>query len=163
MKQLLVGLMIAAGATVGVAGSHASASTGSPSTAAATPPHTIPAACTLVTAAEMSTILGAPVVAVERKGGYTECTYSPVSGVSPAVTLSVEWGDGKIAMASAGFMAKLEPGLTSPYQGIGDQAIAVGPTLMIRTGEDLMKIVFTGVSGAPAKAKRIFDTAKPRM
>jgi hypothetical protein len=24
-------------------------------------------------------------------------------------------------------------------------------------------IVFTGVSGAPAKAKRIFDTAKARM
>jgi hypothetical protein len=56
-----------------------------------------------------------------------------------------------------------EPGLASPYDGIGDQAAAVGPALMIRTGEDLVTIVFGGVSDAPASAKKIFDTAKPRM
>ena len=66
-------------------------------------------------------------------------------------------------MASAGAMGRREPGLTNPYEGIGDQAAAVGPALMIRTGEDLVTIVFTGVSGAPAKAKRIFETAKARM
>ena len=33
---------------------------------------------------------------------------------------------------------------------------------MIRTGEDLVTIVLSGVSDAPAKAKRIFETAKPR-
>jgi hypothetical protein len=66
-------------------------------------------------------------------------------------------------MASAGLMGRREPGLTNPYDGIGDQAAAVGPALMIRTGEDLMTIVFTGVIDAPAKAKRIFATAKARM
>jgi hypothetical protein len=111
----------------------------------------------------MSAILGAPVVAEARQGGSTECNYKPASGISPAVKLSVDWGDGRIAMASAGMMGRREPGLTSPYDGIGDQATAVGPALMIRTGEDLMTIVFTGVTDAPAKARRIFETAKARM
>ncbi len=39
----------------------------------------------------------------------------------------------------------------------------VGTALMIRTGDDLVTIVFSGVADAPAKAKRIFDTAKARM
>jgi hypothetical protein len=60
-------------------------------------------------------------------------------------------------------MGKAEPGLTSPYDGIGDQAAAVGTGLMIRTGDDLVTIMFSGVADAPAKAKRIFDTAKARM
>jgi hypothetical protein len=126
-------------------------------------PRTVPAGCALVTEAEMSAILGVPVVAVARRDSDTECNYTAASGISPAVKLSVDWGDGRIAMASAGLMARVEPGLTSPYDGIGDQAVAVGPALMIRTGDDLVTIVFTGVSGAPDKARRIFETAKPRM
>jgi outer membrane protein assembly factor BamE (lipoprotein component of BamABCDE complex) len=131
----------------------------------AKPPRTFPAACTLVTDAEMSAILGAKVAADpnDRSAGKTECNYKAVSGVMPAIKLSVDWGDGKIAMSAAGAMGKHEPGITNPYDGIGDQAVAVGPALMIRTGEDLMTIVFTGVSGAPAKARRIFETAKARM
>jgi hypothetical protein len=129
----------------------------------AEPPHKTPTPCGLVSAAEMSAILGATVVADPNRGGKTECDYTPASGISPAVKLTVDWGDGKIAMSAAGMMGKREPGLTSPYDGIGDQASAVGPALMIRTGEDLVTIIFTGVSDAPAKAKRIFDTAKPRM
>jgi len=131
--------------------------------AAAKPARTLPAPCALVSEAEMSAILGAKMIAEPRPGGATECNYKPAAGVSPAVKLSVDWGDGRIAMASAGMMNRREPGLTSPYDGIGDQAAAVGPALMIRTGEDLVTIVFTGVSGAPAKAKRIFETAKARM
>jgi hypothetical protein len=133
------------------------------SKATAKPPRMFPAACALVTEAEMSAILGAPVVAAARQGSSTECNYKPASGISPTVKLSVDWGDGKIAMASAGVMNRREPGLTSPYSGIGDQAVVVGPALMIRTGDDLVTIVFSGVAGAPAKARRIFDTAKPRM
>jgi hypothetical protein len=55
-------------------------------------------------------------------------------------------------MTAMGMMGKHEPGLTNPYDGIGDQAATVGPALMIRTGEDLVTIV-----------KRIFETAKARM
>jgi hypothetical protein len=131
--------------------------------AAAKPVRTPPAPCALVTAAEMSAILGTAIVAEPRQGGATECNYKPASGISPTVKLTVDWGDGKIAMASAGMMGRREPGLTSPYDGIGDQAVAVGPALMIRTGDDLMTIVFSGVSDAPAKARRIFETAKGRM
>jgi hypothetical protein len=131
--------------------------------AAAKPARTRLAGCALVTDAEMSEILGTRMVAAERGGGNTECNYTPASGISPTVKLTVDWGDGKVAMASAGMMAKLEPGLSSPYQGIGDQAVAVGPALMIRTGDDLVTLVLSGVSGAPAAARQVFDTAKPRM
>lgn len=122
-------------------------------------------ACALVTEAEMSAILGTAVVAEpnDRSSGKTECTYTPRSGISPYVEFSVDWGGGEAAMTAMGMMAKLEPGLTSPYDGIGDQAAAVGPALMIRTGEDLVTIVLSGVSGGPAKAREIFNTAKARM
>jgi hypothetical protein len=130
---------------------------------AAKPVRTRPEPCGLVTAAEMSTILGVKVAAEPRTDGNFECNYKPVSGISPTVKLSVDWGDGKIAMASASAMRRIEPGLTSPYDGIGDQAVAVGPALMIRTGDDLLTIVFSGVSSAPVRARRIFDTAKGRM
>ena len=48
----------------------------------------------------------------------------PVSGFSPTVTLSVDWGDGEVAMSAASMMGQHEPGLTSPYDGIGDQDAA---------------------------------------
>jgi hypothetical protein len=128
-------------------------------------PRQYPLACTLVTDAEMSAILGAAVAAdsKDRSNARTECHYNPASGISPAVKLSVDWGDGRVAMKASGAVRRYEPGISNPYAGIGDEAAAVGPALMIRTGEDLVTIVFTGVSGAPAKARRIFETAKARM
>ncbi len=121
-----------------------------------------PAACTLVTDAEMSAILGAPVV-TDPNPRSNKCIYKAASGIGPYVELSVDRGDAKVAMAAMGSLGKAEPGLTSPYDGIGDQAAAVGTGLMIRTGDDLVTIMFSGVADAPATAKRIFDTAKPRM
>jgi hypothetical protein len=122
-------------------------------------------ACELVTAAEMSTILGSTVAAEpnESSSGKTECIYKPASGISPYVEFSVEWGEGETAMKAAGMMDKHEPGIASPYDGIGDQAVAVGPSLLIRNGNDAIWIVFSGVDDAPAKAKKIFDTAKARF
>jgi hypothetical protein len=122
-------------------------------------------ACDMVTAGEMSAILGAAVHAErnDRSNGRTECIYTPDEGVSPYVELSVEWGSGEAGMMGAGMAAQAEPGLVDPYEGLGDQAVAVGPMLMIRTGDDLVSIVFSGVEDAPSKAKRIFDTAKTRM
>ena len=122
-------------------------------------------ACDMVTAGEMSAILGAVVHAErnDRSNGKTECIYTPDEGVSPYVEFSVEWGSGEGGMMGAGMAAHAEPGLANPYEGLGDQAVAVGPMLMIRSGEDLVSIVFSGVHDAPSKAKRIFDTAKARM
>lgn len=119
----------------------------------------------MVTAEEMSAILDATVRAERnhRSNGKTECICTPDEGISPYVELTVEWGSGEGAMMSAGMAAQAEPGLANPYEGLGDQAIAVGPMLMIRSGEDLVPIVFSGVEDAPSKAKRIFDTAKARM
>ena len=124
-----------------------------------------PTACNLVTAPEMSAILGATVQAeaLERAVDKTECIYKPASAPSPYVELTVEWGEGETAMNAMGAMAHAEPDLTNPYAGIGDQAAAVGTALMIRTGKDLVTITFSGVEDAPAKAKKIFANAKARM
>jgi outer membrane protein assembly factor BamE (lipoprotein component of BamABCDE complex) len=118
-------------------------------------------ACTLVSATEMSAILGAPVLA--KATSRSKCIYKPANEISPYAEFSVDWGDGRIAMKGVGMTEEHEPGITSPYDGLGDQAVAVGPALMIRTGEDLVTIVFSGVSDTPAAAKRIFDTAKAKM
>ncbi len=124
-----------------------------------------PRACALVTAAEMSAILGTTVAAEpsDRSSNKTQCVYKPASGISPYVEFSVDWGGGEAAMTAMGMMEQVEPGLANPYAGLGDQAAAIGPTLMIRTGEDLVNLVFSGVDDAPAAARRIFDTAKPRL
>jgi len=133
---------------------------------AAAPSRESAKACDLVTSAEMSTILGSAVVGAEsnhKSSGKTECIYKPATGISPYVEFSVEWGEGETAMNSMGAMAHTEPGITNPYAGIGDQAAAVGTSLMIRSGADLITITFSGVDDAPPKAKKIFDTAKARM
>lgn len=139
-----------------------SAATAEPAAAVAPPSAQ---ACDMVTAEEMSAILGAAVHAErnDRSNGKTECIYTPDEGISPYVEFSVEWGSGEGGMMGVGMAAQVEPGLANPYEGLGDQAVAVGPMLMIRSGEDLVSIVFSGVEDAPPKAKRIFDTAKARM
>lgn len=121
-------------------------------------------ACEMVAEAEMTRILGTTVTAKDltHSSGETDCKWAAPSGF-PAVELEMDWGDGEVAMGAASAMNRHEPGITSPYEGIGDQAIAVGPALMIKTGDDLMQLTFTGVEDAPLKAKKIFDTAKPRM
>ena len=123
-------------------------------------------ACDLVTSTEMSAIIGTAVVGVEpdhHSSGKTECVYKPVQAASPYVEFAVEWGEGETAMSAMGTMGQIEPGITNPYEGIGDQAATVGTSLWIRSGEDLVTITFSGVDDAPAKAKQIFDTAKARM
>jgi hypothetical protein len=123
-----------------------------------------PKACALVTESEMSSILGGVVVAKgEDRPVQTTCTYSPTSGISPYAELKVDWGDGEAGMLGAGMAGRVEPGMTNPLAGIGDQAVMVGPVLMIRKGEDLITIVLSGVDDPLAKAKRIFATASPRM
>lgn len=122
-------------------------------------------ACELIPAAEMSAILGGAVSAEsnERSTGKTLCTYTAQQGISPYLEFSIEWGMGAAAMTGVGMLSQREPGIASPYEGLGDQAVAVGPALMIRTGDDLVTLVFSGVDEVPAKAKKIFDIAKGRM
>lgn len=118
-------------------------------------------ACQLVTASEMSAIVGAPVAATAESDH--KCTYQPAEGSSPYVELEIGWGDGEVGMQAVGAMNRHEPGIADPYAGLGDQAAAVGPALMIRTGKDLVTIVFSGVDDTAARAKKILATAKARM
>jgi hypothetical protein len=151
------------------AGSSASAS-GTPAQVAAAPAQekATPRACDLVTAKEMSVILGGDVVGTPQDGsnGKTECIYKtdkPITHTTPYADLSVDWGSGEGAMQGVGFLNKHEPGIADPYAGIGDQAVAMGPSIMIKTGEDLMTIQLSGIDDVPGTVKKIFDTAKPRM
>jgi hypothetical protein len=123
-------------------------------------------ACTLVSEAEMTAILGGAVIAKADDGesnGQTSCTYSPASGISPYAELKVEWGMADAAMMAGRMAASIEPGLASPYAGLGDQAITAGPAIMIRRGEDLLTIVLSGVDDVPEAAKKIYETAAARM
>ena len=125
-------------------------------------------ACDMVTAKEMSAILGSEVVATPSDGsnGKTECIYKtdkPITHTTPYVDLSVDWGSGEGGMEASGALNKHEPGVADPYAGIGDEAAMSGPALMIKTGEDLMTIVLSGVNDFPGTARKIYDTAKPRM
>jgi flagellar motor protein MotB len=66
-------------------------------------------------------------------------------------------------MVAARMMGQLEPGMTNRLAGLGDEASAVGPALMVRTGEDLVTLTIMGVDDNVAVAKRIIDTMRPRM
>jgi hypothetical protein len=125
-----------------------------------------PHACTLVAAAEMSTILGATVVAVpdDSSGGKAGCTYQPPAGPVPTVKLAVDWGGGEAAMTTMVALGqKILPGVGNPYEGIGDEVAMVGSMLLIRAGEHLMSLEIAGVEDPPRKARQIFDAVKPRL
>lgn len=114
--------------------------------------------------AEMSRILGVTVAgARDDSASATQCTYQPKGGSTPYVELKITWGDGEVAMASVGFLGRLEPGLAAAYAGVGDEAMVVGPAVMVRTGEDLVTLTFSGVDDVPGTARRIIDSVRPRM
>lgn len=123
-----------------------------------------PRACELVTAQEMSRILGKAVNA-QGSEGYekTGCTYSVAQGEGPYVEFSVNWGSAEGAMNMTRMLAMAEPDMAQPYSGIGDEATMVGSMLMIRSGEDLVILAIADVNDIAGKARRIFDTAKARM
>ena len=125
-------------------------------------PKRVRAACELVTQPQMSDILGTPVIA--EPSGRSKCTYKAAGPTGlPYAEFEYAPGDGAAGMAGAGFAGSGQPGMTSPYDGIGDQAVAVGPALFIRTGDDLATIVLSGVKDRRTAAKRILDTAKAAM
>ena len=121
--------------------------------------------CDLVSQAEMSALLGAPVVATPGEGlrAQTECIYAAASGIRPYAELKLERGMGAAAMTAGAIAQQLEPGLADEMKGLGDQAVQFGPGLMIRTGEDLVTIVLLGVDDPLARTRRIFELAKARL
>lgn len=125
-----------------------------------------PTACSLVSAAEMSTILGSPVTAVaDDRGGQTKCTYSAngdeLGGAYAEVQLN--WGDGEAGMKGAGVMEPDLGAVMGKPTGLGDQATSVGPMILIRRGEDLITLVISGVRDDNAVAKLIYDLLNQRL
>lgn len=122
-------------------------------------------ACSMISQDTMSAILGGAVIAKsnDRSNGQTQCIYTAVAGVSPYAELKVEWGEGKIAMQAVGMANKAEPGITNPLEGLGDQAAQIGPTLMIRSGEDLVTIVFSGVDDVLPRGRKVFALVKAAL
>jgi hypothetical protein len=141
-------------------------------------------ACDLVTASEMSAILGGTVTAAaggnERPPTSTECIYSSVAGSddevglasvagpNPYAELAVDWGAGDPeAMGTAtDLINSAAPiGAVDPLQGLGERAYQVtADQVFISSKGDLIMIRFPrrSVDVAP-KARRIYETAKPRM
>lgn len=126
---------------------------------AKSPPSDNRPACEIVTQAQMSAIIGSPLVA--ESSGRSKCIYKTAGARSPYVEFSFDPGDGAAAMAGGGFAENHQPGLTNPYEGLGDQAFSAGPALFIKTGDDLVTLVFNGVEDAPTVAKKVLEIAKP--
>jgi hypothetical protein len=120
--------------------------------------------CAMLTASQMSDIVGTAVTAEsESGGGSTTCHYRPDGRTAPSVDVSIDWGGGRMAMMSSRMMSRLEPGIADRLAGIGDEASAVGPVLWVRTGDDLVSLTLWGVGDDVAAAKRIIGLLRPRM
>jgi hypothetical protein len=124
-----------------------------------------PTACGLVSAADMSAVLGTTVGAVaDDRGGQTKCTYEvggdEIGGAYAEVQLN--WGDGESGMKGAGIMEP-ELGSVMGKLALGDQATSVGPMILIRRGSDLITLVISGVPDSNDAAKRIYDLLDARL
>jgi hypothetical protein len=60
-------------------------------------------------------------------------------------------------MQASGMLGQIEPGMTNPYEGMGDQASAVGPAVWVRRGEDLVMITVMGVEDHDAAVKQVYE------
>jgi hypothetical protein len=125
-----------------------------------------PTACELISAAEMSGVLGSAVAAVaDNRGGQTKCTYQSagdeIGGAYAEVQLN--WGDGVAGMKGVGAMEPQLGKVMSQFAGLGDQATSVGPMILIRRGSDLITLVISGVRDSTSTAKRIYGLLDARL
>jgi hypothetical protein len=125
-----------------------------------------PTACELISAADMSAILGSAVAAVaDDRGGQTKCTYESAGGEIGGAYAEVQlnWGDGVAGMKGAGAVAPQLGDVTSQLAGLGDQAMSVGPMILVRRGSDLITLVISGVADSTSVAKRIYGLLDARL
>ena len=128
-------------------------------------------ACELVTAREMSAILGGPVTAKkgsnDRPPSSTECDYSSANGSSAYAELEVDWNGGELQSfkRAAGLAGGAAPGSANPMKGLGEAAYQVaGTQVFISTGGNLMMIRFMpGAHNVISTARRIYNVAKARL
>lgn len=99
----------------------------------------------MVTAAEVSSIVGTTVTAASEDSSSTTCRYEPAERSTPSVEITVAWGSGRAAMTAAGILSRREPGIADPLAGLGDEASAIGPAFWVRVGDDLVNLTLWGV------------------
>lgn len=140
---------------------NAPPSTAEPAAEPATPK---PKGCDLITADEMSQLLGATVVpTADEGGGRTGCNWAPAGGGMPFAELKVEWGMAEAAMQAASMLSKHEPGINNPYDDLGDEAWVTGPMVMIKKEEDLITLMVYGAQDAEAAIHKMYETATSRL
>jgi hypothetical protein len=125
-----------------------------------------PTACELVSATDMSAVLGSAVGAVaDDRGGQTKCTYESAGGEIGGAYAEVQlnWGDGVAGMKGAGAMQPQLGRVMDQLAGLGDQATSVGPMILIRRGRDLITLVISGVPDSAGAAKRIYGLLDARL
>lgn len=187
---LVLSLLLATLASAGCSKQESSPPAATPAaTAEATPP-AAPAqaqhasACELVTASEMSAILGGTVQASaggnERPPAATECIYQSagatttgsgldeLASANPYAEVEVDWGGGDpVVLGASADLANAAATMdaANPLKGLGDRAYQVtADQVFISTHGNLMMIRFARQSvDAKAKARRIFEAAQPRM
>jgi hypothetical protein len=120
--------------------------------------------CQLISAAEMTEILGAAVKAEPMSpDNSTDCNYVAADGAMPMAQLDIDRGSAEAAMTATGMLGQMEPGMTNPYEGLGDQAAAIGPAVWIRRGEDLVMITIMGVDAHDATVRRVYELVDSRL
>ena len=125
-----------------------------------------PSACELISAADMSAVLGRAVTAVaDNRGGQTRCTYESAGDQigGPYAEVQLNWGDGVAGMKGAGAMEPQLGKVMGKLAGLGDQATSVGPMILIRRGSDLITLVISGVPDSTSTAKRIYGLLDARL
>ena len=128
--------------------------------------YAVPTACELISAADMSAVLGSAVAAVaDNRGGQTKCTYESTGAEigGPYAEVQLNWGDGVAGMKGAGAMEPQLGQVMGKLAGLGDQATSVGPMILIRRGSDLITLVISGVPDSTSKAKRIYGLLDARL
>ena len=122
-------------------------------------------ACRLVTAAEMSAILGNTVLATpnERGDGASTCSYAPAAGSGSRAEMMISWGDGESALQMIRAMKEHDAAADLPYQGIGDDAVYQSPAAIVREGKDLFGVAIFGVTDVPSAVRKIIDTAGAKL
>lgn len=184
LTVLLVAVFAAGCSKEEAAQTPTTAATPAPAATAAPAQAQHASACELVTPAEMSAILGGTVTAAaggnERPPASTECIYSSPSatntgsgldelaGAIPYAEMEVDWGGGdpQVLDTAAGLAnGAATMDAADPLKGLGDRAYKVtADQVFISSHGDLMMIRFPRRSeDVNAKARKIFEAAKPRM
>ncbi len=135
-----------------------------PAAPVSTNPHE---ACNLVTAAEMSAIVGSPMTATPHDDPsldtVSNCAYAPASGRGSSVDFTVMWGDGESTLRMAREMKHHDAEADKRFAGVGDDAVVVPPAVQVRQGKDALVFTLFGFDDEPATLKKILKVAKPRM